>query len=99
MTDTVDPTALINELSEEFDQKTLERHELGQDKYGKFSFLGKDMFEEAILECLDTANYMRYQYIKLRMLQMAIASDPRVAALANTEGDITIGVESFKGGL
>jgi hypothetical protein len=96
MEGTVDPTALINQLSVEFDNRSLERHEFGQDKYGKFSFLEKDMFEEAIFECLDTSNYMRYQFIKLRMLQMMIASDPRVIALADSDGNVNIGADSFK---
>jgi hypothetical protein len=98
MNETVDPAELINELSVEFDVQTLERHQVGQEKYGAFSFLGKDMFQEAMNEILDMANYARYQYIKLRMLQMFIAADPRVAGLADDEGNITIGAESFKAG-
>jgi len=92
-----EPTTLINQLSAEFDEQTLKRHELGQDKYGKFSFLEKDIFQEAIFELLDCANYMRYQYIKLRMLQMALAADPAVQQFVDSQGDINIGIGSFKG--
>jgi hypothetical protein len=81
----------------EFDHRTLDRHSVGQMKYGAFSFLEKDMIEEAILEALDFANYMRYAFIKLRMIQMALAEDPRIEKLADGEGNITIGVDSFKG--
>jgi len=99
MTDSLDPTELMSEFAREFDEKCIERHEFGQEKYGPFSFLGKDMIQEALLECLDTANYMRYQYIKLRMVQLYLAQDPRLAGLADSEGNITIGAESFKGAL
>lgn len=88
----------MNELSQEFDAQTIARHEVGQKKYGEFSFLEKDMIQEALFECLDTANYMRYQYIKLRMIQMALASDPRLAQLADAEGNVTIGLNSFQKG-
>jgi hypothetical protein len=92
-----EPTALMEELSKEFDAATLERHKVGQDKYGPLSFLGKDMFEEAIFELLDCANYMRYQYIKLRMIQIALSQDPRLKEYADRNDDITIGIGSFKG--
>lgn len=86
---------LVQIFSAEFDDMCAERHTTGQLKYGQFSFLEKDMINEALAEITDFANYMRYAFIKLRLLQMALASDPRVEALATTEGDITIGVESF----
>lgn len=98
MPEILEPTDLMNDLSQEFDARTLERHEVGQKKYGEFSFLEKDMFEEAILECLDTANYMRYQYIKLRMIQMALASDPRLTELADADGNVIIDLSSFQKG-
>lgn len=99
MGDTVDPTELMNQLAADFDIVCMDRHQLGQDKYGPFSFLGKDMIEEAIAEIIDMSNYARYQYIKLRMLQMYLAQDPRIAQLADAEGNITIGVDSFKGSI
>lgn len=98
MTDTLDPTALINELSAEFDEMAVERHNFGRQKYGELTWLEKDIMQEAMYELLDMANYARYQYIKLRMLQMAIAEDPRLEKLEDADGNITIGVGSFKGG-
>lgn len=86
---------LITDLSKEFDEFTQARHEVGQEKYGTFSFLEKDIFQEALMEIADCANYMRYQYIKLRMLQMAIASDPRVEDLKAEDGSVSIGINSF----
>lgn len=96
MTDSVDPTELINQFSMAFDTETLERHELGQQKYGAFSFLEKDMLQEAIYEVLDMANYARYQYIKLRMLQLYLANDPSLAKFVDDQGEIVIGTDSFK---
>lgn len=98
MTESLDPSALMQELSVEFDIQSQERHEFGQKKYGAFSFLGKDMIEEAIYELLDMSNYARYQFIKLRMIQMYLANDPRIVGLADSEGNINIGIGSFKAG-
>jgi hypothetical protein len=92
-----EPAELINILSTEFDEQALQRHIFGQEKYGTFTFLEKDIFQEALYEILDMANYARYQYIKIRMLQMALAADPRIAKFQDDAGEITIGVNSFKG--
>ncbi len=85
---------MINDLSAEFDQLIFDRHTVGQQKYGQLSFLGKDMFLEAFQELADTANYVRYQYIKLRMLQDLILADKDVEKLA-MDGTVSIGLESF----
>jgi hypothetical protein len=86
---------MINELSAEFDNLVLDRHIVGQSKYGPLTFLEKDIFEETYMELADTANYVRYQYIKLRMLQLAIAKDPSVEQFTDGGGGISIGLESF----
>jgi hypothetical protein len=90
-----DFAALINELSQEFDTRTVERHERGEEKYGPFKWLSADLIEELLQELLDTANYGRYHYIKLRMLQMYLAKDERLQNLFDTEGQMYIGVDSF----
>lgn len=87
-----EPAELINLLSAEYDRRLVERHEAGQEKYGTFSFLEKDMIEEALQELLDFSNYMRYGYIKLRMTQLALSEDPR---LQDAEMP-TIGAHSFR---
>lgn len=86
---------LIESFSEEFDEMCAARHTTGQQKYGAFTFLEKDMIDEALAEITDFANYMRYMFIKLRLLQAGIASDPRVQAITNDEGIATIGIDSF----
>ena len=73
MTD-IDIAAKIQEYSDEFDQKTFERHEQGEQKYGPGTWLGIDTLQHAMDEVLDLANYARFTYIKLRMLQEQIAT-------------------------
>lgn len=90
------PGELMNELSAEFDSLCVKRHVEGQKKYGTFSFLGKDMMEEAIAELIDGSNYLRYQFIKLRMIQMMLAKDPSIAALGD---EVTLGAQSFRQGV
>lgn len=47
---------LIRDLSNEFDDFVLERHETGQKKYGEFTFLEKDIIHETLCELGDIAN-------------------------------------------
>lgn len=61
--------AKINEYSLEYDQKTQERHNEGEKKYGPGTWLGIDTLQHAMDEVLDLGNYARFTYIKLRMLQ------------------------------
>jgi hypothetical protein len=86
---------LIAELSLEFDARTVERHERGEQKYGSFKWIGTDLVEELCQELLDTANYARYHFIKLRLLQMFLEQDERISGLGNGSGDIAIGVHNF----
>jgi hypothetical protein len=59
----------IAEFSAEFDTKCYERHVAGEDKYGAGTWLTIDTLQHAMDEVLDLANYARFTYIKLRMLQ------------------------------
>lgn len=63
----------IQELNEEFDQRTFERHEMGEEKYGAGTWLGVDTIESAMEEVLDLANYARYTYVKLGLLRDGLA--------------------------
>jgi hypothetical protein len=89
-------TVIIQKLSDEFDNFCEDRHTKGADKYGPFKFLGADVIQETLEEIADMANYARYQYIKLRMLQVRLSEDPRIIALANEEDEAVIGIESFR---
>jgi hypothetical protein len=66
--------ALLVGYSIEFDNQCEERHEMGGEKYGPGKFLTVDTMQEALYEIVDLANYARYTYIKLRMLQDALAA-------------------------
>jgi hypothetical protein len=59
-------------LSEQFDVVAAARHAMGATKYGPGKFLSVDTIEEALAEIVDLANYARYTFIKLRLLQDAI---------------------------
>jgi hypothetical protein len=62
----------ITELSKEFDDVTFDRHKMGAEKYGAGKFLTVDTITEALEEIADFSNYMRYTYIRLRLLQERI---------------------------
>jgi hypothetical protein len=70
----VDLAEFITELSVEFDVRAAERHEMGAKKYGPGKFLTVDTIEEALQEIIDLANYARYTFIKLRLLQESLAA-------------------------
>jgi hypothetical protein len=74
---TADPMAqafaeTLTGYSVEFDEMCEQRHKAGAEKYGPGKFLTVDTIEEALQELVDLANYTRYTFIKLRMLQEAI---------------------------
>lgn len=60
--------ALIQQLSDAFDQLCQDRHELGQEKYGPVRFFEINTLQEAMFEVADLANYARYAYIKLGLI-------------------------------
>lgn len=63
----------LSQYSDEFDDACRTRHELGTEKYGPGKFLVVDTLQEALDEVADLANYARYTFVKLRLLQDAIA--------------------------
>jgi len=48
---------------------------MGEKKYGPGTWLGVDNLEMAIEEIIDLANYARFAFIKLRMLQELLVTD------------------------
>ena len=66
------PVGIVQDLAEEFDKMCQDRHDAGAEKYGPFKFFGADTLEEAAQELVDLANYARYTFIKLRMIQAQI---------------------------
>jgi len=64
---------IIADLSVEYDEMSITRHGLGAEKYGPGKFLVVDTIQEALEEIVDLGNYVRYTFIKLRLLQESIA--------------------------
>lgn len=66
---------LIEEYNTEFDVRCQDRHNMGAEKYGADSFVGVDTIEMALAEVVDLANYARYTFIRLRLLQDQVGGD------------------------
>lgn len=92
----------IQEYSIAFDHLTAERHREGAEEYGQLTFLGNDVVRMMMEELADTANYCRYQFVKLMFLQEQLEKNPVIgnALSGGKEGDeiqINLGAQSFKG--
>jgi hypothetical protein len=59
----------MQRLSDEFDEMCRARHEMGAEKYGPVKFLEIDSWQMMLEEITDLANYARYTFIKIRLLQ------------------------------
>ena len=59
----------IEKHSLEFDLLTQARHDQGSEEYGELGFLDHDMYGMIYEELADAANYLRFQFIKLRILE------------------------------
>jgi len=61
-----------NQLMAEYDevlQQMKKRHIAGQEKYGEFSFLNRDMREDSTEEIIDAMNYLIYLIIKIKFFK------------------------------
>jgi hypothetical protein len=76
----------LTAYSDEFDASCENRHQLGAEKYGPGKFLMVDTLEEALDEIVDLANYARFTYIKLRMLQEAIIQQGTDTGVLGADG-------------
>jgi hypothetical protein len=85
----------LNELGERFDHLCIERHKVGAEEYGELTFLGNDVMRMMLEELADTVNYCRMQSIKLLLLQEQL--EDGLAGLDTDEGQITLGIQAFKG--
>lgn len=63
------PPEKLQRLSEEFEAFCYNRHLKGAKEYGDTKFLEIDTVRYALEELADLANYARYLYIKLRILE------------------------------
>ena len=79
----------MTEASEMFDDLCQQRHDHGAAEYGALTFLENDTIRMMCEELADTANYARYHFIKLMLLQEQF--------LAENPSKIDIGAQAFKG--
>lgn len=86
---------LMERYAQLFDNMCRERHELGQQKYGEFTFLGTDTVRMLMEELADAANYSRYMFIKLGILNEYLHQQAN--EVADDSGQINIGAQAFKG--
>jgi hypothetical protein len=68
----MDFQALANEANALFDKQCIARHIMGEEKYGPVKFLEVNTLVEASEELVDIANYARYTFIKLFILNAQI---------------------------
>lgn len=78
----------IQNASAEFDKMCTERHERGAQKYGELGFLENDTLTMAIEEVIDLANYARYTYIRIRLIQQRLeASNQTPGSFSPARGE------------
>jgi hypothetical protein len=90
---------IFQEFSNAFDTLTQQRHEAGAEEYGHLTFIGNDVIRMMAEELADTANYCRYQFIKLMMLQELLEDELSAKGL---DGEVKLGgqkaaFQGFKG--
>jgi hypothetical protein len=93
MTDSTIGSALtqaLQEADESFVARLQERLEKGDEKYGQLRFLEVDTLEEAMKEVLDLANYARFTYIKLFLLQRAATRTATKSPLTDRQGFVSL---------
>lgn len=90
-------TEIVNELGEEFDALCQERHNIGADKYGPLTWMENDVVRMMIEELADTANYCRYQSVKLMLLQKQLEIQLAGEFTPDADDNISIGVKAFRG--
>lgn len=90
----------VQHLSDEFDALTQMRHEIGAEEYGDVAFLDAPLIRMAAEELADMANYCRYMYVRLRMMEeyldaSGIDLSASTAEEARGEDEIPLGIASF----
>ena len=86
-----DPTIEeIQQYSLDFDELCQRRHVMGSERYGPVKFMEVDTVEMAIEEIADMTNYLRYFYIKLRLMQKHFEG--------GSDEETPLGIEGWKKG-
>ena len=88
----------FQELSNSFDELCQTRHEEGAKEYGVLTFAGNDVIRMMMEELADASNYMRYQFIKLMVLQGALEEELAERGISEIPfKGMTASFQGFKG--
>lgn len=91
---------MLERLNQEFFDLCEERHNKGADEYGPLNFLNVDLPAFIYEEIADIANYARFLFIRVRLLE-EIASERGIDLSAALTGEVrdkdevSFGVASF----
>ena len=77
----------IERASRMFDDMCIERHNQGAEEYGPAKFLENDVMLMLAEELLDAANYCRYQFIKIILLNELLNKE--LSDTDKKDGDFT----------
>jgi hypothetical protein len=78
--------AALAEADETFIRECSSRLSKGEEQYGSVKFLSVDTLQEAMDEVVDLANYARFTYVKLFVLQKKLDQITKKNPLVDKEG-------------
>ncbi len=87
MTDSMVTTEMLERLNLEFFELCEQRHNTGADEYGPLKFLDVNLPEFIYEELADFANYARFLYIRVRLLE-EMASERGIDLSASFTGEV-----------
>jgi hypothetical protein len=88
---------LFDQFSLQFAELCQARHDDGEEKYGKHTWMGNDLIRMMVEELADTVNYCHYQAVKLMLLQIALDQELEGKLTTDDDDQVTLGVKAFKG--
>ncbi len=92
MTDSVVTAETLERLNLEFFELCEQRHNTGADEYGPLKFLDVNLPEFIYEELADFANYARFLFIRVRLLE-EIANERGIDLSASFTGEVREGDE------
>jgi hypothetical protein len=78
---------LIEGYNDQFFAHCEQRHREGAKEYGDLAFLNNNMIEYILEEIVDLANYARFIYIKVKLME-EIASEGGIDLTSGAVGDV-----------
>ena len=100
MADSIVTTEMLEKLNLEFFELCQQRHDTGADEYGPLKFLEVDLPEFIYEELADFANYARFLYIRVRLLEevareRGIDLSTAFAGEVRKDNEVSFGASSF----